>query len=858
MRFKRMPQNKKVYNLSFTKATIFAGVFYSIIIFIANWPILIGTNFMKFDIWDAYYPLEVITSDVIKSGSIPLWTPLMNMGTPLYAMVGIPVWYPSTILLDIIGFTPVSLAFDYCFHILMGSVGMFLLVIDPTDIVDKKNINRIEYITALCAGLLYGFSGVFLSNAQHIMIIISAAWVPYSLYYSKKLAKNRKLVDAMSCALFTSLIFLGGYPEVFYNLFLIMIPWMIHWALSEFCHHSAKETIRILFRSLLQLLEIAVFTVACSAITLIPFVKIIPQITRGGGQDPMSPPLIDMLSMLLPVGIDKISGFEISMGLFYMGFLTVTAIPLAIRKIRKGNHLLFYFTMFLITLYACFGKKSLIHILLYRFAPMYSSFRFPTLFRIFCCIFAIFFVKDVWLEFINGELDKKTFFANAKFLLILSLGISAFTLTRYIFFQTEDNYKSVIYSSAILTMFSIIYILIFSLNNHYKWNCNTRGHVFIILVIAEVIVVHAESFPFTIAKYDYLSYFADENVKNDINNLKEEYRSRNKNCNFKNNERSNSTLNSGYIAFNKTFDEEGYLSVKLSKTDSYKNTYNRSIIQQQPEIFFTDDVVSEDDVKLSQWLNMPNSSPNEIHIGTIDNQLKNTNSKEYIEPKVVEEDELQTVETEGGVKAIGPFMADSEHAVKIRLYFSGENQQEKELNVSFKDGSNNFSNYKGSHIVRSNGNQKYVDISFPSCDVNYSTVEISGDSLPTSISLVKLERATTDSHIDVNEFGCNKISMNVNAPTDGIVTVLQSNYDGWNVLVDGKKTDITEVDGCFIGIPVTKGTHDVELEFRPLDFVIGAAITFAYLVLFIIVLIIDKRKTVKLVCSQNNINANRG
>lgn len=281
------------------------------------------------------------------------------------------------------------------------------------------------------------------------MIIISAAWVPYSLYYSKKLAKNRKLVDAMSCALFTSLIFLGGYPEVFYNLFLIMISWLIHWALSEFSHHGAKETIRISFRSLLQLLEIAVFTVARSAITLIPFVKIIPQITRGGGQDPMSPPLIDSLSMLLPVGVDKISGFEISMGLFYMGSLTVTAIPLAIRKIRKGNHLFFYFTMFLITLYASLGKKSLIHILLYRFAPMYSSFRFPTLFRIFCCIFAILFVKDIWLELVKGELDKKAVYASAKFIMILSLGISAFTLTRYIFFQTEDNYKRYLFVSYI-------------------------------------------------------------------------------------------------------------------------------------------------------------------------------------------------------------------------------------------------------------------------------------------------------------------------------------------------------------------------------------------------------------------------
>ena len=91
---------------------------------IFNWSILLGENLMKWDIWDAEYPLQVMMSDAISQGTIPLWNPLMQFGTPEYAIVGSPIWYPITLLLAWIGYTPQVLAFSYIIHIAIGSFGI--------------------------------------------------------------------------------------------------------------------------------------------------------------------------------------------------------------------------------------------------------------------------------------------------------------------------------------------------------------------------------------------------------------------------------------------------------------------------------------------------------------------------------------------------------------------------------------------------------------------------------------------------------------------------------------------------------------------------------------------------------------
>ena len=75
---------------------------------------------MKWDIWDAEYPSQVLMSEALASHTLPLWNPLMRYGTPNYAVLGTPVWYVITLILAWIGYTPVTVAVSYALHIAIG------------------------------------------------------------------------------------------------------------------------------------------------------------------------------------------------------------------------------------------------------------------------------------------------------------------------------------------------------------------------------------------------------------------------------------------------------------------------------------------------------------------------------------------------------------------------------------------------------------------------------------------------------------------------------------------------------------------------------------------------------------------
>ena len=66
---------------------IHIGVFvlFMIASFLMNWSLLIGENLMKWDIWSAEYPSQMLMSEAIANHTLPLWNPLMRYGTPDYS-----------------------------------------------------------------------------------------------------------------------------------------------------------------------------------------------------------------------------------------------------------------------------------------------------------------------------------------------------------------------------------------------------------------------------------------------------------------------------------------------------------------------------------------------------------------------------------------------------------------------------------------------------------------------------------------------------------------------------------------------------------------------------------------------------
>jgi hypothetical protein len=70
----------------------------------------------------------------------------------------------------------------------------------------------------------------------------------------------------------------------------------------------------------------------------------------------------------------------------------------------------------------------------------------------------------------------------------------------------------------------------------------------------------------------------------------------------------------------------------------------------------------------------------------------------------------------------------------------------------------------------------------------------------------------------------------VEASQAGWLVVNDALYPGWNASVDGRTTPIYRANFLFMGVQVPPGRHIVHFEYRPLSFVLGAAISAAALV----------------------------
>lgn len=359
---------------------------YLLLASVFNWSLLLGENLMKWDIWIAEYPHQVLMSDALKNGEIMLWNPLMQYGTPTYTMVGTPIWYPITLLLALIGYNPIVLAFSYVIHIAIGGFGMFLL--GQQELRERSGQWTLTSLMAsIAAGLLYCNSGVFLSNAQHIMIIISAAWVPYVFYFMREYLEKKQMIYAMLAGVSAGMIFLGGYPELFYDAFLFLAPYTLYFGYER--HKSLIKNILFAFRSYVL---VGVCTVLCCAVSLIPFLNIMGDLTRtsGIGQIPHNPGIIALMSLLFPRTAAFALSADSSMINFYVGIITVLLLPVILKS--KNRNKLLYLGMGGAALFVCLGSDFFLYEILFRFFPMYSSFRFPSVDR---CIFAMFLLLNV-------------------------------------------------------------------------------------------------------------------------------------------------------------------------------------------------------------------------------------------------------------------------------------------------------------------------------------------------------------------------------------------------------------------------------------------------------------------------------
>ncbi len=86
------------------------------------------------------------------------------------------------------------------------------------------------------------------------------------------------------------------------------------------------------------------------------------------------------------------------------------------------------------------------------------------------------------------------------------------------------------------------------------------------------------------------------------------------------------------------------------------------------------------------------------------------------------------------------------------------------------------------------------------------------------------------------------LRVHVETPVAGVLVVNQTFFRGWRALVDGKEQAPIRVDHALTGVVVETGTHEIELEYRPISFTVGAAGTAAALLVLGVLLFLRGRE----------------
>jgi hypothetical protein len=114
-----------------------------------------------------------------------------------------------------------------------------------------------------------------------------------------------------------------------------------------------------------------------------------------------------------------------------------------------------------------------------------------------------------------------------------------------------------------------------------------------------------------------------------------------------------------------------------------------------------------------------------------------------------------------------------------------------------------------------------------------AVVEDMGNPVPTLIVETPPEKGrAVFERDDIHE-----VLVRTDCPSEGLLVLRDSWYPGWMATVDGKKTPIFRVNGCYRGVIVPAGEHKIRFLYRPiLVYISGAASLLTTLLVIFVVL----------------------
>lgn len=351
-----------------------------------------------YDFYNFFFPYRYSVVDTIHHHLLPFWNPYQTMGIPEHAdpqsgVFYLPVWFFALIFGK---YTTICCAFEFIFHAFFGALGCYLLAYHFTK--DKA--------ASFVVGCCYMLSGFFVGNAQHLVWIISATWLPWVVCSFIKLFDSPSITPALLLPLSFSLMLTGGYPGFVFALLYFLLAIFIFYFIKIifFDRTSIKKTLIFCSSSL-------ILTLLLSAPTVISFFEIQHEITRGTAlafEDTGLPvTLQSLISFFFPYIACSESGFvntDISMGSIFIGLLTLPMVVIGLVK-NRNKLIWLLFSLGILYLFMSFGQGLPANRLIFEHVPFLGLIRLPSLHRIFF-ILTILIVAVIGLHHFIEDPDK--------------------------------------------------------------------------------------------------------------------------------------------------------------------------------------------------------------------------------------------------------------------------------------------------------------------------------------------------------------------------------------------------------------------------------------------------------------------
>ena len=123
------------------------------------------------------------------------------------------------------------------------------------------------------------------------------------------------------------------------------------------------------------------------------------------------------------------------------------------------------------------------------------------------------------------------------------------------------------------------------------------------------------------------------------------------------------------------------------------------------------------------------------------------------------------------------------------------------------------------------------------CSIIFSTSLVYGQN-----KQVDLEKKLTENRLENIYYKNNYLKGDIKSNKDGLLYLSVPYSKGWTIKIDGKETEFTKANSAFIGVPITKGSHVIEMTYVTPYFKLGMTISIISLIICIALLIFKNPK----------------